>query len=323
MIFLMRGHNMKKFIYIIVLSFFLSPLIFAATIPLDKIAIVVNNSIITQSDINKAIAEAKNQLSQTNTPVPSKKELREQVINNLIYRELQKQLIKRAGIKISDLELNNAIIDIAKRNHMTLSQLKQNIEKQGINYVHYRKQVREQMTFSRLEQQAIGRDISVTDQEVNDFIKNSKNTRQPNAEYHLADIVISVPDIPSPMQIHQAKMKAEKILVQIKKGVSFNKLAAAQSKGSNAFKGGDLGWRKLAELPTIFADNVKNLKVNAVTGLLQAPNGFHIIKLLGIRGSKQKLTPNQVRNSIYQRKFEEKAQEWLRKLRDSAYIKFL
>ena len=107
------------------------------------------------------------------------------------------------------------------------------------------------------------------------------------------------------------------------KGANFKQLAAAESAGDKALQGGDLGWRHLAEIPTIFADSVKTMHSGQLAGPLRAPNGFHIIKLVAIRGGKQDLTKDEVRNLIYQRKYEEKVQIWLQQLRAQAYIKYL
>jgi peptidyl-prolyl cis-trans isomerase SurA len=294
---------------------------FAADIPLDKVIVIVNDSVITQSEINKAMQTAKRQLAHSNTPLPSDAELRKQVIDGLIARNIQRGMVQRAGISVSDSELNNAISNIAQRNHMTLLQLKQAVESSGLNYAEYRKNTREQMEFARLQQQEISPNINVTDREVDDFLHNYKEVQ--NAEYHLKDILIPLSDTPSPKELHRAEQQAQKILQQLKQGANFNQLAAAQSKGRQALKGGNLGWKKLAEMPIIFADQVRHMKTDQVAGPLRAPNGYHIIKVTGIRSSKAKLTRDQIRQLIYQRKFEEKLQSWLQQLRAGAYVKFV
>jgi len=253
--------------------------------------------------------------------LPKEQVLRKQVINSLINRNIQQAMVKHAGITISDTDLNNAILNIAKQNHMTLLQLKQAVEASGLHYVQYRKNIRSQMAFSRLQQQAVGPDINVTDQEITEFLDHYKDVR--NATYHLQDIFISLSDTPSPKEILQAKQKAQQLMQQLKSGANFKQLAAANSGSEQALKGGDLGWKKLAEMPTIFADQVRNMQTGQIAGPLRAPNGFHIIKVTGIRSSKQKLSRNQVRQLIYRRKFEEKLQTWLQQLRAGAYVKFM
>jgi peptidyl-prolyl cis-trans isomerase SurA len=290
---------------------------------LDKIVVIVNDSVITQREVNRAIAVAKQQLASTNTPLPDEKALTSQVIDSLIYRDIQQQMVTRADITVSGTELNNAIKDIAVRNHVSLSQLKNEVESNGLDYAEYRKNIGEQIAFGRLQQQAVGRDINVTDQEINAFLRDYKNVRQPNAQYHLLDILISLSDTPSPTEIEQAEQKAQKIVQQINDGANFNQLAAARSAGGEALHGGDLGWKKLAEMPIVFADKVRDMKSGQIAGPLKAPNGFHIIKLTGIKNSTQKLTRDQVRELIFRRKFAEKLQTWLQGLRAGAYVKFV
>lgn len=314
---------MKKFTKLLLILLGLTATSGFADTSLDKIVVIVNDSVITQSEINKAIVVAKQQLASSNTPLPNEKALTSQVIDSLIYRDIQQQMVTRAGITVSGTELNNAIKDIAGRNHMSLSQLKNEVETNGLDYAEYRKNVRDQIAFGRLQQQAIGRDINVTDQEINAFLRDYKNVRQPNAQYHLQDILISLSDAPSPTEIEQAEQKAQKIVQQINNGANFNQLAAAQSAGGEALHGGDLGWKKLAEMPTIFADKVRNMKSGQIAGPLKAPNGFHVIKLTGIKNSTQKLARDQVRELIFRRKFSEKLQSWLQELRAGAYVRFV
>jgi peptidyl-prolyl cis-trans isomerase SurA len=315
--------KLKSKLLIIFLLGFFANCVLAADVPLDKIVVIVNDSVITQSEIDQAMSMAKQQLAHSNTPLPSNKELRNQVINSLISRNIQRQMVKRAGIKISESELNNAITKIARGNRMSLTQLKQAVQASGINYTEYRKNIREQIAFSRLQQQEIGRDINVTNQEINTFLSTYKNVRRPNAEYHLQDILVPLSDTPSPTEIQQAREKAQGIVKRLNKGANFKQLAAAQSAGREALKGGDLGWKKLAEMPTIFADQIKNMKIGQIAGPLRAPNGFHIIKVTGIKGSLQKLTRDQIRELIFRRKFEQKLQTWLQQLRAGAYVKFV
>jgi peptidyl-prolyl cis-trans isomerase SurA len=254
--------------------------------------------------------------------LPSNEELKKQVIDNLIFRELERQVVKRANITVSDTELNGALDAIAKRNNIDVTKLREAVEKSGMNYKEYREQVREQMTFARIQQQQAGK-IIVTDQEVDDFLAHYKNTKQPDSEYHVQDILIPLSDNPSPEEVKKAEQQAEALLAKIRGGTDFKEVAAANSKGQQALQGGDLGWRTLAEMPQVFADAVKEMHTGEVKGPLRAPNGFHLLQISEIRQTNQQLNKEMIRNLIYQRKIEEKTQKWLKGLRDSAYIKFV
>ncbi len=289
---------------------------------LDKVVVVVNDGIITQQELNHAMASAKQQLLRSNTPMPPQAKFRKQVLSGLIDQRLMEQMVKAYNVKISDTELNQAISSIAKQNNVTLQQMKDEMESQGMNYAEYRKQLREQVAISRLQQSQVGKNINVSDQEVETFTKKYKDMPNSNSQYRLEDILIPTPDNPSPQQIQSAKKLAGNLLKQAKQGKNFRELAAANSGGKQALQGGDLGWRTLPELPTVFADAVKNMQTNDVVGPLKAPNGFHLIKLVGVRNSKSKLSKEQVRKYIFQRKFEEQLQVWMRQVREEAYIKF-
>lgn len=294
----------------------------AKSVLLDKVIVIVNDDVITQKQLNAAIYQAKQQLKASGTPTPPYAQLKKQVLNNLIDRTLMLQMVANFKITVSDSELNQALNNLAKQNQITLQQLKQQIEANGLSFAKYRQKFKEQMAISQLQQSAVGKNVKVSDAEVNSFIQKYKNVRNPNAEYHIRDILIPIPDDPSPAQIRAADQQATSLLRQIQQGKSFSELAAANSSGKQAFQGGDLGWRHLAELPTIFADKVSAMSVNQVAGPLKAPNGFHIIKLLGVRNSSQKLSKESVTNLLFRRKFEEQLQIWLRQVREEAYIKF-
>lgn len=322
---------MKK-IVILLCGFFIIGAVNAASlpipqntplVPLDKVVVVVNDSVITQQQISAAVIEAKQQLQRSNTPVPALRALQRQVINNLIYTTLQKQMIKRAGIKVSSRDLNQAVISIAKRNGMSLEQLKGALEQHGQNYAQYRKKIAQQIAMARLQQQEVGSQVNVADEEISDYVNKMKNTRGANSAYRIEDILIPVSSTPTPLELHKAKLQAQKVLAQIKQGKNFRTLAAAQSGGQQALQGGDLGWRKLAELPSIFSGKVKAMRIGQVLGPIQAPNGYHIIKLVNVRYSGKKLTSANVKGLIYRRKFEEQLQMWLKKIRNQAYVKFV
>ena len=243
-------------------------------------------------------------------------------MNNLINIKLEEQLAKNANITISDSDLNAAILQVAQSNGMTLDQLKSAIESNGTSFSAYREKFKEQMKISQLQQMAVAQNITVTKEEINTFLRRYKNTRSASSEYHLEDILIPIPNNPTPAQTNGAQKKAEQLVQQLQEGGDFQKLAASFSRGSQAFNGGDLGWRELAQMPNIFSDKVKNMKTGEVAGPLKAPNGFHIIKLLGVKNA-HKLNKKEIENMIYRRKFEEQLQIWIQKIRSRAYIKIM
>ena len=128
---------------------------------------------------------------------------------------------------------------------------------------------------------------------------------------------------PSSQEIAAAQKRAQQLINQLQQGANFQQLAAANSAGNEALQGGDLGWRKLAELPTVFANQITAMHLGQVGDPIRAGNGFHILKLVDVRNSAKKLTLDQIRQFIFERKFTEQLEAWIQQLRDSSYVKIL
>ncbi len=293
--------------------------------PLDGIAAIVNESPITLSELNHQLAMIKRQMIGSHVPLPPSDILRKQVLDQLINKKLQLELAEHSGVNISDDELNNAINRIAQNNKMPIDELYKKIAEQGMNINEYHKEIREELTLNRIQQQNVASKITITPQEVKDFLHSKSWQLSGAKEYHLEDILIVLPEAPSPQQVAAGKKQAEATLAKIRNGMSFEEAAASDSGEANALKGGDLGWRKLPEIPTIFAEQLINMKEKDIAGPIQAANGFHVVRLAGIRSTGKPLDPkmqqSQVEHLIFQRKFEEGLQRWISKVRSESFIK--
>lgn len=254
---------------------------------LDKVVAIVNNGVITSSELNKQVELSRKQIIAQKMEVPKEPVLRKQVLQHLIDVDLQLQLAKQNGVKIDSTELNSAIERVATVNHITLSQLREEITKQGISWKEYRNNIRKEMLISRVQQKAIGTDISISNEQVEQYLKTASRTDNAALTYHLQNIVIPLPEEPTPEQLKKAKSNAERLLNKIKKGEDFSRLAIEESSGELALEGGDLGDRHLAELPEIFAKEVIHMKAGQVSGPLRAANGFQLIKLVAVGGENQ------------------------------------
>lgn len=256
---------------------------------LDKVVAVVNNGVITSSELDKQVALTKTQLIAQKVPLPSEAALRKQVLQHLIDVDLQMQMAKQHGITVDDTELTQAIEKIAASNHATLSQLREELTKHGMGWNEYRENIRKEMILSHLQQNAVGRDVMITNEQIEQYLKTEGDgpIDRTNLTYHLQNIVIPLADEPSPEQVKKAKADAERILSQIKKGDDFTRVAIDKSSGDLALDGGDLGERHLAELPELFAKEVINMKAGQIAGPLRAGNGFQLIKLVAIGGDNQ------------------------------------
>ncbi|HKK05999.1 MAG: peptidylprolyl isomerase [Gammaproteobacteria bacterium] len=256
-------------------------------VELDRIIAVVNDDVITQNELKKQVRLIKDRLSRQQTQLPPENVLRRQVLEHMVVNHLQLQVAKRLGIRVDDDQLNQVLNNIARQNQLTLTQFRALLQKEGYDFADFREDIRHQMIISRLHKRQIDDKVTVTDQEVDDFLANKAANKGMEEEYHLAHILISLPEAATPAQIQAAQAKAQKVLDELRNGADFSQTAIAVSSGQQALKGGDLGWRKAGQLPTPFADVVTKMQVGDISGLIRSPSGFHIIKLLDKRsGSK-------------------------------------
>ncbi|MGD8567246.1 MAG: peptidylprolyl isomerase [Gammaproteobacteria bacterium] len=254
----------------------------------DRIVAIVNDDVITQQELTFEMNAVKQQLRQNRTPVPSDDVLQKQVLDRLVLMRIQLQRADKRLIKVDDESLNLAIENIARQNGLGLPEFRQALESSGLSYSEYRERVRDEITISRLQQRQVQRKINVTDQEIDDFLANRDLQDRSNEEYELQHILFEVPEAANAERIQQAKQKAKEVLQKLKEGADFTQMAIANSDGQQALSGGDIGWRKLAEIPSLFADLVVNMKVGDLSGIIRSPSGFHIIKLTDKRsGEKQ------------------------------------
>jgi len=317
-----------NFLIIILLTIFTCHITLAAPLKksesLDRIAAVVNDTVITESELNTAINQIKKQMRGGNVSYPPKDILRKQVLDQLINKKLEIQLADQAGIHVTDVEIDKAVGNIAKANKFSVKELYEKVESQGMTKKEYRAEIHDEMLFQQIQQQAVGAKLTISPQEVDDFMRSKTWQAYNTKEYHLEDILVSLPEAPSPQDVAAAKKRADEILAKIHRGTSFSDIAAAESGNNNALQGGDLGWRKLPEIPPLFSNELIHMKPNDILGPLQTPNGFHIVRLVGVRTVAMKMTPQeqrkQVEQLIYQRKLEEATQSWMTKLRSEAFI---
>lgn len=286
------------------------------TEPLDQIVAIVNDDVITTSELHHGLKMVKLQIAQEHIPSPSQEVLRKQVLNQLINKKLQLQIAKLAGIKITDQDLNQIIERVATQNQISTAALYDRLQQEGMSVTEYKKEMREQMTLQKLQQQEVISKITVSPEEVSALMQ-SNSGQHDSKEYHLQDILIPFSETPSTNEISAAKNRANQLLAQLKSSQT-----KSLSKLSHVEKN-DLGFRTSAEMPSAFYPQVRNLKTGEFAGPIQTANGFHILHLLATRTRVTTETPpdkKQIEAKIMQSKFEEAVQQWLSKLRSQAFI---
>lgn len=261
---------------------------------LDHIVAVVNNDVILKSELDARVNLIHQRLFENETALPPRHLLEDQVLERLILERLQLQLARAQGLQVNDETLNENLRRLAQRNNMTLSQFREVLEKDGFDYEQFREDVRNEIILSQLRRQMVENRVEVSELEVGHELQNSSYTRDLK-EYHLEHILIALPEAASAEEIRQKQQQAQSLLERLRNGTDFRKTAVAESDGRDALEGGDLGWRKGAELPTLFADEIKKMQPGGITGPIRSPSGFHIIKLLEVRGEDDRHVINQVK----------------------------
>lgn len=267
---------------------------------LDQVVAVVNDDVITQSELDVQMNLLRQQLMAKNVQIPSDDVLRKQVLQHLIDVDLQLQLAKNNDVTVDAVEVDATIAKIADDNKLTLTELREALSKQGMSWDMYRENLRKEMLIARMQQKAIGSDLGVTSQQVEDYLKTAAAKENTNQIFHVQNIVIPLSEEPTTQQINKARQKATVLLSKIHKGEDFSRLAIAESSDEYALEGGDLGDRHLAELPEVFANQVLKMKVGEVSGPIRTGNGFQLIKLVSVNENKQhhEVTKTHVRHIL-------------------------
>ena len=266
---------------------------------LDKIVAVVGKNIIMESELDLKLSTVITQMKQRDASLPPPDILRRQVLERMVMTQIQLQHAKNTGVRVDDETLNRTINDIAAGNNMSLSEFRTMIEKDGFSYAQFRENIRNEIAISRLRQRQVDSRISVTNKEIDNALANETHQGATETEYRLRHILILLPEAPTAEEYEQTKKIAEKVLADLMEGQDFAELAVNVSDGQQALEGGDIGWRKKSEIPTLFSNEVAKLNQNETSGLIENSSGFHIIKLADVRsGEKYMITQIKARHIL-------------------------
>lgn len=266
---------------------------------LDRIIAVVDEDIVMQSELDEQAARVRDALRQQNTEMPPTTVLERQVLERLVLEKIQIQVAAQAGIKVSEKDLNKAIADIAKRNKLELPQFEKIIESEGVPFARFREQIGEQILIAKLRHEEVENRTRVSDQEIENFLRNQSNESESELEYRLSHILITIPSGASDSELKVARDKSDDALRRIDAGEDFGDIALRVSDGQQALEKGDLGWRKGAEIPSLFADAVSTMKLGENSGIITSPSGYHIVKLVDKRsGEKIMVEQHKVRHIL-------------------------
>lgn len=268
----------------------------SGTQPLDRIVAVVDENVILQSELDDAVRSVEQQYANNPGQLPPENVLKRQVLDRLILMKLQVAKADEQGIRVSDADVDQAVAAVAQQNHMSPEQLQGAVEQSGQSFAAFRSQLADQLMVQRLHESVVRDSVNITDSEINNLLASPTYKA---GEVHLAHIQISIPAGATAADIHAAEAKAQQAINAIKGGMDFNAAAIRYSDAQDALEGGDLGWRKMDEIPPAFADTIAGMKPGQVSPALRGPTGFHILKLVGQRApSRQVVTEYRARQIL-------------------------
>ncbi|QIL85191.1 peptidylprolyl isomerase SurA [Vibrio sp. HDW18] len=248
---------------------------------LDSVAVIVNSGVILQSDVDGALKTVKANAKQSHQALPAENVLREQVLEKLIIDTLQQQEADRIGVKIDDSRLNEAIKEIASNNQQTQEQLIAAVAQEGLAYPEFREQVRNEMAASEARNALVRRRINILPAEVDTLAELLAQETDATVQYKISHIQLRVEDGQGKAQVETL---AKQLVDELQNGADFAQLAYTYSKGPKALQGGDWGWMRKEEMPTIFADQIKLQNKGSIIGPFRSGGGFHILKIDDVKG---------------------------------------
>ena len=267
---------------------------FAAPQVVDKVAAVVNNGVVLESDVDGLMQSVKANAGQAGQQLPDDKTLRHQILERLIMDQIILQMGTKMGVKVTDEQLDAAIADIAKQNNMTMDQMRSRLAYDGMNFSTYRNQIRKEMIISEVRNSEVRRRVTVLPQEVESLAQQVGNQNDASTELNLSHILIPLSENPTSAQVNEAEAQARSIIEQARNGADFGKLAITYSADQQALKGGQMGWGRIQELPSVFAQALSTAKKGDVLGPIRSGVGFHILKVNDLRGQSKSISVTEV-----------------------------
>jgi len=289
----------------------------AAEQSLDRIVAIVNSQVITQNELDAAVTRAQVQISKSNQLIPPMAQLRHDMLQSLIFQKLQLQMGKKNGITATPAEVDAALKRVMKQNHFTLSMLKKKLASDGVSLGQFKVQMKQQLIISKVQQGAIASRVNITPAEVNAFMQKIAAHQQGAGQYHVIDILVPAA---STSQFEAAQAQAKAISVKLEKGETLKNITTSYKN----VQVNDLDWRSLANMPGLFADPVAKMKLYGISQPIKAPNGYHVLQLVG-RHAGNAAAPSraEARELLFRIKFEKALKKWLTKLRATSYVKVI
>jgi peptidyl-prolyl cis-trans isomerase SurA len=259
---------------------------------IDRIIALVDQTVITEKELNDRINSLMGELKKQQIEIPPMEVLQKQMLERMIVEKLQIAFAQQSGLKVDDAQLDRTIERIAEQNKLDVPEFKKALAKEGISFRKFREDLRNEILISRLKEREIESKLNVTDAEIDNYL-SLQNKEEKTDEFNISHIMIRTPEDASPSKLAELRQKADKVLQELQSGKDFAQVSASYSDAPNAIEGGALGWKSITQMPSLFADAVRNLKAGDITVVLRSANGFHILKVNERRGGSSPLVVTQ------------------------------
>jgi peptidyl-prolyl cis-trans isomerase SurA len=289
------------------LSTAFSSAVIAEVVLLDRVAAIVDDNIVLQSELEQRTANIYRQIQQSGTEPPAAEIVKKQVLERLILERLQLNIGDKVGVRIADQEIDQTIVRIAASNNISVEDYVAQIHASGETMAKIRQEIANEMIIMQVQQGTVMRGIQISEQELNNFLNSEEGKLVTSPDVLIGQILLSAPSTATVDELESIKNKLSEITQQLAEGADFKQLAIANSDDQSALEGGDLGWRKLAQLPLLFSESLENLEPEQVSEPIRSGAGFHLLKLYERKGGGEQLieqhfarhillTPNQIRD---------------------------
>jgi peptidyl-prolyl cis-trans isomerase SurA len=253
---------------------------------IDRVVAVVNADAITATELGARMRTVERQLRAQNVQMPPEEALRSQVLERMIIDRAQVQFARESGLRIDDAQIDRAVLGIAQQNRLTLPQLRQRLEQDGVEFASFREDVRGEILIGRLREREVDQRVVISEADIDALLAEQGPGTEAGArsgEFNLGHILLRVPENASAEQIARQRTRGEELLRELEGGADFGRLAASFSDAPEAMSGGGLGWRSTDRLPELFVQAIQRLRPGQVSPLIRSPNGFHVLKVLDRR----------------------------------------
>ena len=266
----------------------------------DRIIAIVNNEVITRSELQARLRDSMEDLRRRGTPLPPSAQLERQVLERLITEKIQVQFAKETSLRVEELDLDRTVSRVAQANNMSLAEFRQVFERDGVPFERFREDLRNEILIQRLREREVDNRISVTESEIENYLAGQQDAKDTASELRLAHIVIRVPEQSGPEQIERQRSRAEEVVKQLREGADFAALAATYSDAPDGPKGGDMGWRSRGRLADLYMQATDKMQPGEVSDVLRSAAGFHVLKMMERRSAAAPLLveQNQVRHIL-------------------------